>query len=96
MTITEAELARVPWRVGDAVWYAPSLRGPLFRAVVSSEPRILGSYSIVVHLDGLPDAYREYTGGTRQRVPSAEAMHHVFKRAPEDERQSIAWEERPQ
>lgn len=78
------------WQIGDTVWYAPSLGGPCFRAVVASEPRPCGE-SRVVRLIDLPEEYAEYTHRKRRHVPAAECEHHVFAREARDIRSQVTW-----
>jgi hypothetical protein len=78
------------WQVGDTVWYAPSLGGPCFRAVVASQPLPLGS-SRVVRLIDLPKDYAEYTKRDRRHVPAAECDCHLFNRDTRDIRSQVTW-----
>lgn len=86
------------WRIGDLVWYAPSLGSPTFRAVVASEPVHVNDSSgefrrSVVRLEELPPEYVAYSSVNRNSVPAAECVHHVFRRDPNDGRASAPWVE---
>jgi len=81
------------WRIGDRVWYAPSLLSRMFRAVVASEPWRLGGYTWVVRLEGLPQEYSDYCQRQRSTVPAAECVQHVTKRSASDSRVSVSWDE---
>lgn len=78
------------WQVGDTVWYAPSLGGPCFRAVVATAPLPCGD-SRVVRLIDLPREFAEYTRRDRRHVNAAECDHHLFRRDARDIRSQVTW-----
>lgn len=80
-------------KLGAPVWYAPSWQGPLFRAVLDSEPRDVGE-TPCVRLAQLPPAYCQYTKRERYTVPAA-ALTHVFPRA-NDSAETVAWADVPE
>lgn len=77
------------WKIGDTVWYAPSYDGPWFRAVVATEPRLLGAHTWCVHLDDLSDAYRAYTGLPDRHRVAAASIEHIRAREPSDRRERV-------
>lgn len=66
-------------KIGDRVWYAPSLNGPRFAAVVASEPWKLGGHTWCVRLEDLGQEYQEYTHKHGRSVVAAAAVNNVFR-----------------
>lgn len=64
--------------IGDRVWYALSLNGPRFAAVVASEPWKLGEHTWVVRFEDLGQDYQKHTQRARSVVPCA-AVNNVFR-----------------